>query len=133
MALHTLLNDRPLTYISSDIQDDQPLTPSHLLHGRRVTSLPYPVIDEAELVHPDYAVGAEIRRRNKLQAAVLQRFWSRWQHEYLTSLREFHRTTGNNYQTISVGDIVLVHNEKPRCSWKLAIVESIIPGNDGLV
>lgn len=31
----TTINDRPLTYVSSDIMDPQPLTPSLLLNGRR--------------------------------------------------------------------------------------------------
>ena len=82
---------------------------------------------------PNYGDDSEIRRRNKLQAAILQRFWSRWRHEYLTSLREFHRISGNNHQTIKVGDIVLVHDDKPRYSWKLTIIEELIRGNDGLV
>ena len=133
VEIEGILNDRPLTYVSSDLQDDEPLTPSHLLYGRRITSLPYPAIDEEEQVDPNYGDDSEIRRRNKLQAAILQRFWSRWRHEYLTSLREFHRISGNNHQTIKVGDIVLVHDDKPRYSWKLAIIEQLIRGNDGLV
>ena len=78
-------------------------------------------------------MGSDSDRQNKMQAAILQRFWPRWRHEYSTLLREFHRISGNNSQTIKVGDIVLVHDDKPRYSWKLAIMEELNRGNDGLV
>lgn len=74
-----------------------------------------------------------MRQRVAAQAQILERFWNRWRHEYLTSLREFHRTTGTNEQSIKKGDVVLVHNEGPRSSWKLAVVEEVIRGGDGLV
>ena len=133
LEIEGILNDRPLTYVSSDLQDEEPLTPSHLLYGRRITSHPYPAINEEEIVDPNYGDDCEIRKRYKLPAVILQRLWSRWRHEYLISLREFHRISGNNHQTIKVGDIVLVHDDKPRYSWKLAIIDELIRRNDGLV
>ena len=36
-----VLNDRPLTYVSSDLADPEPLTPSYLLYGRRVQMIPH--------------------------------------------------------------------------------------------
>ena len=60
----------------------------------------------------------------KLQAH-LQCFWNRWRHEYLTSLSELHRTTGTNQQSIKKGEVVLVHNDTPQPTWKLAVIESL--------
>ena len=34
------LNSRPLTYVSSDDDPEEPLTPRHLMYGRRILSLP---------------------------------------------------------------------------------------------
>ena len=35
------LNNRPLTYVSSDLDELKPLTPSHLLYGRVIDTLPH--------------------------------------------------------------------------------------------
>ena len=64
---------------------------------------------------------------------VIQKFWNRWKTEYLTSLREFNRVSGHNKEVIKVGDVVIVHDEKPRMQWKLALVEGLIKGGDNLV
>ena len=132
VEVEAVLNDRPITYVSSDCVDKEPLTPSHLLNGRRITSLPYPIADY-DPSDPDYGSASDVRQRVTAQAHVLERFWNRWRHEYLTSLREFHRTTGTNEQSIKTGDVVLVYDEGPRSSWKLAVIEDLIRGGDGLV
>ena len=68
-------------------------------------------------------------RRNEL----LLHFWKRWRQEYLTSLREFHKCSGKNETEIKVGDVVQVHDDTKRVNWRLAIIESLIYGNDGMV
>ena len=64
---------------------------------------------------------------------VIQKFWNRWKTEYLTSLREFNRVSGHIKEVIKVGDVVIVHDEKPRMQWKLALVEGLTKGGDNLV
>ena len=48
-------------------------------------------------------------------------------------LREFTKITGHNKQAIRRGDVVIVHDDKPRLQWKLTVVEDLIKGNDGLI
>ena len=114
--IEVILNNCPLTYVSSGSDDPNPLTPGHLLYGRTIITLPHISVEEGEIDDPDYGDTSrlELTRRLKLQSQLLEHFWSRWKHDYLTSLREFHRVTGNNSQEISVGDVVLVHNEGSR-------------------
>jgi hypothetical protein len=133
VEIEAILNDRPLTYVSADIDDEEALTPSHLLNGRRITSLPHENVDDEDINDPDYGNLTEMTRRARRQALLLQHFRNRWKTEYLTSLREFHKTTGNNKQTINIGDIVLVHDDKPRVNWKLAVIENLIEGEDGQI
>ena len=63
----------------------------------------------------------------------MKHFWSRWRHEYLTALRETHHKTGNNVQQVKVGDVVLVHDNTTRVNWKLAVIESVNKGGDGMI
>ena len=133
VEIEGILNDRPLTYISSDIKDPEPLTPAHLLYGRRIVPLPYHNTEKDEVDDPDYEDECAVIRRAKVQALMLKNFWTRWRSEYLTSLREFHKTTGNNIQQVKAGDIVLVHDDTPRFNWKYAVIESVIRGNDRLI
>ena len=127
--VEAIMNDRPLTHVSSSVADPEPLTPSHLLLGRRLTALPYPdvTIDaDVQQLTPSTA-----RKQVSVLHELLDKFWTRWRSEYLTALREHHKVTGNNEQNITVGDVVQVHDETPRSKWKLAIIEELIPGNDG--
>jgi len=46
VEIEVVLNDRPLTNVSPDLDDPEPLTPSHLHCGRRITSLPHKIVDD---------------------------------------------------------------------------------------
>jgi len=105
IKVEAVLNDRPLTYISSAAEDPEPLTPSHLLCGHRIVSLPHPIVEDDEDSDPHYYSSNQMRAKLNRQAILLQHFQSQWKKEYLTALQEFHHTTGKNKQTINVGDV----------------------------
>ena len=71
-------------------------------------------MEEQDLYDPTYGSITDVSQRAQLQAFLLNQFQARWKYEYLTSLREYHRTTGNNSQQIKPGDIVLMYDENPR-------------------
>ncbi|XP_052268234.1 uncharacterized protein LOC127869617 [Dreissena polymorpha] len=131
--IEAVINDRPLTHVSSSIDDLEPLTPSHLLYGRKMTSLPHHTHlpdDEMMQIQSDQTT---LTNRAKQQSDIIEQFWRRWKSEYLTALREFHTTTGSNEKRIRVGDVVQIYDEGPRIRWKLAVVLELMTGNDGSV
>ena len=67
VEVEAILNDRPLTYVSCGLNDLEPLTPSQLLHGRRIVSLPH----EQYLDDPTFSDYSEVNQRARLQAALL--------------------------------------------------------------
>ena len=68
------------------------------------------------------------------QTQLIQHFQDHWKQEYLTALREFHKVKGTYApQMIKVGDVVLIHNDSPRTSWRMAVIKNLIKGNDRYV
>ena len=133
VEVEAMLNNRPLTYVSSDYADPEALTPAHLIYGRRIQCIPHTLEDTEEMMDPPHMDDQHIRNQANTHSHLIQQFWSRWRKEYLTALREFHRSTRHNEQVINKGDVVVVHDNTSRMQWKLAVVEDLIKGNDGLV
>ena len=84
VEVEAVLNLRPSTYVSSE-DTEEPLTPSHLLVGYRILTLPDSSIPD----DPDYSPEGLTRRLSHL-SLVMKHFWNRWKKEYLLELREFH-------------------------------------------
>ena len=104
---------------------------SHLtsLTGKRTMSMSIPDgistdqdwDDDIQITIPEFS------RRMRHLNSVLNHFWKRWKGEYLLELQESHRYGSSGAQTtISAGDIVLVHDDVPWVSWRLAKVEVVI-------
>ena len=130
-----VINSRPLSYLNSG-DTEEPLTPSHLLTGRRILSLP-DNLTCFDLGDEDFEVTDEsLQRRAKHLNRVLNHFWKRWSKEYLLELRDTHRRrhASKTSTPLKIGDIVVVHDEDhPRGFRKFAMVEKLLTGQDGLV
>ena len=87
--IEAILNDRPLTNISPDLSDPEPLTPFHLLFGRRIRQVPH-VLSKPEELEDPYVNDSAIREINR-HTMVIEKFWNRWKTKYLTSLRNLIR------------------------------------------
>ena len=77
VEVEAILNDRPLTYVSSDIKDEEALTPAHLLYGRRITSLPHPLVEIDEVSDPTYQTNTDFLRKAKHVTLLIQHFSQR--------------------------------------------------------
>ena len=127
--IEATLNNRPLTYISDDIRDVQPLTPSQLVRGYNLrlfpTSIDNDIINDPTFGSKDHLNKAFLRRSN-----LVKNFWLRWRHEYLTSLRERYSYKNNSTFPTTSGQVVLVYDETPRINWKMGVVTELFKGRD---
>ena len=126
-----IVNSRPLTYMSP-LDLEEPLTPSHLIFGKRLMSLP----DNFYYAEPeDFNPGLSHLNANKRLRylhTVLDHFWNRWRREYLTEFRENHRRSKKeSCDDVAIGDVVIIHDDVQQGLWKLGLIESKITGKDG--
>ena len=129
VEVECMLNARPLTCEYNKVHGEV-LTPSHLICGRRVKSLPDEITEPDDVVNED-----QCSARFKYLSTQLNHFWNRWRREYLANLREVHRPkVQNRDRTVEVGDVVVVYKEeKKRGEWKIRVVESLVKGKDSIV
>lgn len=133
--VEAVLNSRPLSYISMD-DLEEPLTPSHLVVGFRVLSLPDPNLYADD--DPDYNETADdLSRRMKHYIETSKKFWKRWKQEYLLELRELHRNcqvSKGIKDTVKEGQVVTVYDEgHPRGMWRLGKIEGVTRSHDGMI
>ncbi|XP_047123003.1 uncharacterized protein LOC124806287 [Hydra vulgaris] len=123
-----LLNSRQITYAYHE-DTKEVLTPSHLMHGRR-------------LISPNETKGADLdkleskiqlTKRMKYLKLIRDHFWVRFTSEYLVNLREFHKQGSSKSRSIELGEIVVIHFDIKRYKWRLGKVVSLITGRDNIV
>ena len=75
-----------------------------------------------------------LRKQWKRVQYLAEIFWTRWKKEYLNSLQETRLKWNSPRRNFSIGDIVLVMDERtPRNSWPLARIIDVYPDAKGLV
>lgn len=122
--VENIINTRPLTTVSTDSSDPEPLTPAHLLMLKPSFTRPFPgVFQESDLY---------TRRRWRRIQYLSGLFWTRWRREYLAMLQERSKWHAIK-RDLHVGDIVLLKEESPRNKWPLGRIEKTEIGRDGHV
>ena len=122
--VENIVNSRPLTHISDDIDDLSALTPNHILLGMH---------QNWGFVADTCSENINSRRKWKQVQALRELFWKQWKEQYLPSLTKRGKWK-NQIANIKVSDLVLVEDEScRRGKWPLARVTNTKPGPDGVV
>jgi len=122
--VESVINSRPLTTVSSDHRDLEPLTPNHLLLLRGD-----PVLPPGEFVKQDLYS----RRRWRQVQYLADIFWRRWTREYLPTL-QLRQKWRHPVKNLEAGDVVIVADDNaPRNLWHLGRVTETYLSSDGFV
>ena len=124
LEVEFLLNSRPLTYASAEIDDAEPLTPNHFILGYPEAVLPPGRFSDSDTCG---------RGKWRQSQALANQLWRRWQREYLPLLICRKKWTQDR-RNFKAGDVVLmVEQGSPRGYWPLARVMEVGPSADGTV
>ena len=102
------------------------MTPSHLISGRRLLSLP----DATRSGTDNSSTHETVTRRARYLQKLMDHLWNRWTREYIPALRESHRLKLDSAgQTAQIGDIIRVHDESlPQTKWSMEVFHELIKG-----
>ena len=127
--VESTVNCRPITYVYLD-ERVEPLTPSHLITGKRIISL-LSIVEEDQYQEID--LGELLNGRLTYVSTLLKHYWNLFIKEYLPSLREYHRCTqeGGKQRKPETGEVVIVHKENTsRQCWKLGRITEVHRSTD---
>lgn len=117
-----ILNSKPLGYVSSDVNDPDPVTPNCLLMGRPDGSLPQVVYPKEELLS---------RRRWKHSQVLADHFWSRFIRLYLPGLQSRQKWQSSSADVKEGSVAMIVDPQLPRASWLVGRISKVHPSPDG--
>ena len=117
-------NSRPLTQLSVDPSDEEPLTPNHFLFGGLRTYVPL-ALSELQ----DFRLSSKQFRQSQ---QILDHLWTRWMKEMAPELIQRDKWFVQK-DSLSVGDLVLVHDPNNiRGQWPVGRVVEIMKSSDNV-
>ncbi|XP_046643169.1 uncharacterized protein LOC124328443 [Daphnia pulicaria] len=124
VQVEKLLDGRPLTYVSVNPADPEPITPNHLLLGHENPYIPFDLFDASDMT---------TKRKYRTAQYLTDCFWRRWLREYLPGLAKRKKWLYGQ-KNLNIGDIVIViEPDTPRGKWPIARVVEVFTGPDGVV
>ncbi len=113
LEVEAILNSKPLGYVSSDVADADPVTPSSLLMGRPDGSLPQVIYPESEMLS---------RSKWRHSQVLADRFWSRFIRDYLPSLQTRQKWQASPPDLREHTYVMIVDPQLPRGLWPVGKV-----------
>ena len=119
--IELIINSRPLTFVSVDHEDDEAITPNHLLLG------------SCDGYKPFFENGESLRQRWHQTQSFADHFWRRWLKEYTPIIARRGKWFAK-VPPVTVGAIVIIVDENlPRRCWPKGKIIDTVVAEDGQV
>ena len=116
-----ILNSRPIAPVSAGPNDQEALTPNHILIHRPNLNAPFDAVEDKEI---------NSRKRYRQAQALVNMFWRRWLREYLPSLTQRSKWLEET-RNMREGDLVLIVEPNiARGQWQVGRIQNVSCGKD---
>ncbi|XP_037927649.1 uncharacterized protein LOC119662163 [Teleopsis dalmanni] len=120
--VESIINSRPLTYLSIETASEEALTPNHFLLGSSSGNKPPGKFDTND---------EHVKSSWRHSQYLADRFWKKWIQEVLPTMTRRTKWFGK-IKPLEAGDVVIIVDpNSPRYTWPKGIVISAIKARDG--
>lgn len=119
----SIINSRPLTYVSENPDDLRPMTPAMFLQE----------IPEIGIPELEFLDEKKMNKRYLYRSKICENLRARFRNEYLGTLRQS-SFSGKTSKPLQIGDVVLIWmDNSSRLNWPIGKIIEIYPSKDGIV
>ena len=136
--IESVINERPLTYVSDEGEEPEVITPKSILGGTLSSSTIGIDINIDEMLLDMGEYKGKTIELHKEKIKIKSRFWKNLRNDYLSTLRSARYKPDSGKKTFcnrdpKVGDVVIIHNVDPRLKWRMGIITQLVPSTDGCI
>lgn len=125
IQVESCLNSRPISPLSNDPNDFNPLTPAHFLLRDSLQPIAQSICNTDNF---------RLMSRYQRQQQVVKNFWDRWHKDYLQNLQQRPKWKHHQPNAVQVGHLVVLREDNlPPLRWQLGRITQLHPGADGVV
>jgi hypothetical protein len=124
-GVESVINTRPLAYVSADSRDPEALTPFNFLCPGVVVGSTVHVIPP---VPPEDGINLRISWQKS--RSIVDKYWQRWSEEYI-AMNQDRKKWKVSSPGLRVGRLVLLtSDDQPQDHWRLGIIDKLEMGSD---
>ena len=134
--IESVINDRPLTYVSDEGDEPEVITPKSILGGTLSNSTIGMDLNIDEMLLDTGEYKGKAMELHKERIKTKSRFWKNLRNHYLSTLRNARYKPDSSKKSFcnkdpKIGDVVIIHNVDPRLKWRLGVITQLIQSTDG--